>query len=149
MNVTTISNTSRKIHIEFLRIFACFFVLFNHSCSAMSKIYFEDFSKSRVIFLILYFICRAAVPVFLMITGANLLSKKDSIKKWLKRLAKSAVLICLTSILYHIYESNTFSFTTIIQNIFSAKISTTSWYLYLYLGIILILPVFSEHTYSP
>lgn len=130
-----------KVHIELLRIVACFLVLFNHSFGAMSTFSLDDFSKSRVAAMSLYFICRSAVPIFIMIMGANLLTKKDSFSKWIKRLVKCVFLIVITALIYHVYENQAFSLKMIIINIVTAKISTASWYLYLYLGVIIILPI--------
>ena len=141
MKLSVKNSTTFKVHIELLRIIACFLVLFNHSFAAMSTFTMEDFSKSRLVAMSLYFVCRSAVPIFIMIMGANLLAKKDSLKKWLNRLGRCILLIVITALVYSLYEEHAFSFNTIIINILTADISTASWYLYLYLGIILILPI--------
>lgn len=141
MRMSVKKSSEIKEHIEFLRIIACFSVLFNHSFAAMSTFSLDDFSKSRIVAMSLYFICRSAVPIFIMITGANLLTKKDSVSKWVKRLVDCIFLITITALVYSLYENHTFSLKTIVMNILTADISTASWYLYLYLGIILILPI--------
>lgn len=130
-----------KVYIELLRIVACFFVLINHSFAAMSSFSLEDLSKSRIVSMMLYFICRSAVPIFIMIMGANLLVKKDSPSKWIKRVLRCFLLIAIAATIYYMYENRAFSLKAILADIVTADISTASWYLYLYLGIILVLPI--------
>lgn len=109
-----------KVYIELLRIVACFFVLFNHSFGAMSSFSLGNLSKSRIVAMMLYFLCRSAVPIFIMIMGANLLVKKDSPSKWIKRLLKCLLLIAVAATIYYVYENRAFSLKAILSDIVTA-----------------------------
>lgn len=129
------------IHIELLRCIACFFVIFNHTAYAIRNIAPNDLTKSRIITLLFYFLCKAAVPIFLLITGANLLNKKDSPQKIVKRIAKILLLIFIGSLPYCLIgETNLFSF-EYWNGLYHGDYNAAIWYLYLYIGILLMLPI--------
>lgn len=71
---------NRKVYLDFLRILACFLVIVNHTNS-------DIFLNSSIgitwfVSITYFFICKIAVPLFVMISGAVLLGKKDSYKKY-------------------------------------------------------------------
>lgn len=131
----------KRIYIEILRIWGCFFVLFNHSCKTIITIEVGDFSKSRVVALILFYFCKTAVPIFLMIAGANLLSKEDSFQKWKQRVFRILFILVGISLFYSIYYNKGLDLLDFLLKLYQGKISTALWYLYIYLGILIMLPV--------
>ena len=131
----------KKVHIEFLRIMACLSVLFNHTDAAVISITADGLSKSRIITLIIYFVCKTAVPLFLMIAGANLCGKTDSKAKWYHRIEFILVTILIISALYHLYYNHAFYWQEYIRNLLTGESPLIMWYLYLYLGILLLLPI--------
>ena len=66
-------NGTYYMYLDILRIIACFLVIVNHTDSRV----FLRTSPSETWFLGLtyFFICKAAVPLFLMISGVLLLRK--------------------------------------------------------------------------
>lgn len=132
---------NKSVYIEFLRIWGCFFVLFNHSCRTIITIEADDFTKSRVVALILFYLCKTAVPIFLMITGANLLSKEDSVHKWGQRVFRIFFILVMISLFYSIYYNKGLDLREFFLNFYQGKTSTALWYLYIYLGILIMLPI--------
>ena len=98
---------AKLVHIEILRILAIFFVIFNHT-GKDGYFLFSEFSASSIrfwLYLFLSHFCKFAVPVFLAISGALVLSKpREPLKQLCKKNSKicrcfgkhfSAVLYCL------------------------------------------------------
>ena len=103
MENTWMINKNKQCYMEFLRIIACFLVLYNHSCIVVTNIAADDFSKSRIVALLLFYLSKTAVPIFLMISGANLIKKSDTTVKYFKRIGKTLILLIMFSVFYNIY----------------------------------------------
>ena len=138
----------KKVHIEFLRIFACFMVLYNHTDAAIRDVAFDDMSISRVASIVFFMLCKTAVPIFLLLSGANLKRKNDSVKKSAERIGKTILLIIVVSICYHLYYYRKLDFPVMVEGLISGKTTLAIWYLYLYLGILILLPILQKITFS-
>lgn len=134
---------NRKVYLDFLRILACFLVIVNHTNS-------DIFLNSSIgitwfVSITYFFICKIAVPLFVMISGAVLLGKKDSYKKILKRVYRIILVLILFSFVYYIDIINTtnqeINFLEFLKMIFQQHITNAYWYLYLYLGLLIMLPI--------
>ena len=69
----------RIMYYDLLRIAACIFVVINHTIwffDMYNKIPFSTWMVSNAIF----FICKIAVPIFIMLSGALLLEREESYK---------------------------------------------------------------------
>ncbi len=89
-----------------------------------------------------------AVPLFLMVSGALLLSKNITIKKVFSKYIPR-ILICLVfwHLLYYFYTNSEFTFNNLglaIKNMLLSKTYSHLWYLYLLIGIYIILPLISK-----
>jgi surface polysaccharide O-acyltransferase-like enzyme len=89
--------------------------------------------------------CKIAVPVFFMITGALLLGKEESIKEiYRKRILKFVVILLVMSIIYQMYDwkfrGAEFSWVNCFKRIYSSNASVALWYLYSYIGVLMMLP---------
>lgn len=131
----------RNIHIELLRCIACFLVLFNHTSYSIIKIAPGDLSKSRVVTLTLYFLCKAAVPLFLLIAGTNLLNKNDTPSKYIKRILKTIILIVGGYLFYCLADHQNPFTAKQLYKLYNGEYNASVWYLYLYLGILFLLPI--------
>ncbi len=98
MNVLTIlkkhvsEKKDKKIHLEILRIIACFFVIFIHT-GKTGYVLFIEREIGSLEFWIYEFISvfsNFAVPIFFMISGAIMLGREEeSLKKlWKNRILK-------------------------------------------------------------
>ena len=140
---------NKKIYLEFIRIVACFFVIVNHTVSYVFWDYVPG-GKTWCVSVFSFFLCKFSVPVFLMISGIVLLGKEDSYGKLFKRIKKIVIIIIMSSMLYYINECirlhTKFGFLTFVQRMIERPFSNCLWYLYMYLGILLILPVLQKMT---
>lgn len=131
---------SRKTHLDFLKIIACFLVIVNHTNSVI--FFSSEPSLEWFISLTYFYLSKIAVPIFLMCSGTVLLDKQDTMKKSFSRIFKIIMVIIIFSSLYY-FKINPFSISTLF-NFFKMIYKTTAtnafWYLYLYLGILLSLP---------
>lgn len=133
----------KKYYLDALRIIAILFVMYNHSPAFLS---FQIQSGVEYeVSLFLSMLCKAAVPVFFMISGALLLGKSESFADlfW-KRIFKCVMVIVLFSFLYYmklvLRGAAAFSLISFLKTIVQGVIFLPYWYLYSYLGFLLILP---------
>ena len=91
----------RKLNLDVLRIVACFLVIVNHTDNKMLLSLTP--SKSWFVSAFIFYICKVAVPLFIMISGAVLLGKEESYKDlYKKRVLKTVLVILIFSFVYYI-----------------------------------------------
>ena len=141
------SRDEREFYIEVLRIIAVIFVIFNHTDG-----YFLYYSNTENP-LTWWFsfvgsaLCRINVPLFIMITGALLLKKEESIGDlFRKRVSRISAVLIIFSLFYYtvnsIRNSDTdFSLGDFFKGLVNGSIQESFWYLYLYLGLLLLMPL--------
>lgn len=149
--------------VDLLRVLACFFVVFAHSCDP----FVAQFDNNRFEFLSGAFwgsLMRPCVPIFVMMTGVLLLPAKENMEQFYrKRISRIIVPLIvwslLTPLFYYFYLGN---FETINPNIvpadhtwsatvtrmftfiFNFSYSTIPlWYLYMLVGLYLVIPILS------
>ncbi len=148
--------------IDFLRIFACFLVVISHSCDAFVSA--MDNSDSFHIAVAIGSFVRPCVPLFAMMSGILLFPvKTDLATFYKKRMSRIIIPLIFWSIALPIAfatylsvvqtsangllapENYTFqaTFTKIVNSIFNFNYDTTPlWYMYMLIGIYLIIPIF-------
>lgn len=143
-------SSHHKIYIDFLRIFAIFLVLFNHTYT-----FHRPFSHTCTTLLdftsLVVSICdKIAVPLFFMISGALLLPKDESIQTLIKhRVLRFLIVIFLYQILQHCYGFYACGAETSIKDCawnclvgaYCGAHNYAVWFLYAYLAVILMLPL--------
>lgn len=94
-----LSKNNRKIYMDVLRIVAAFFVIFNHTGDKGFFLFsVTDNPFEYWLYLFLSILCKIAVPLFFMISGALLLSKNEPLYKlYYKRVLKYIVIILVFS----------------------------------------------------
>lgn len=132
-----------KYYLDALRVVALLLVMYNHSPAFLSFQYQSGLEYEISMFLSM--VCKAAVPVFFMISGALLLGKDESFADlYRKRILKCVAAIVLFSFLYFlklvIRGEMTFSIIGFFKSIVCNVIFLPYWYLYSYLGFLMILP---------
>ena len=141
--------SQKKVYIEFLRIVACFLVIVNHTNSRI----FLSFSSTPpppVWFasLTYFFISKIAVPLFLMIMGAILLGKQDTPQKSKRRLLRAFLILTAASAAYYVYyahrNAQPIQINVFLDQLFRLHATNAFWYLYLYLGLLCLLPVLQK-----
>lgn len=141
-------NKKKYLYLEVMRIFACFFVIFNHT----EKYGFFLFSQRPAggiqffVYLFLSIFCKFAVPLFFAISGALLLAREDEPLKilWKKRIGKMAAILIVFSFVYYLYDvykgEQVFHLSDFFMKLYSDKWNFSYWYLYAYLGFLVTLP---------
>lgn len=134
---------SKKTYIEFLRIAAAFLVIVNHTNSGI----FLRLQPSAtwLCSLTYFFVCKIAVPLFLFIMGALLLGKEDTPEKTKARLLRVFTVFAAASLCYYVYYQHRngapVSIREFLLKLPKTNISVALWYLYLYLGLLCLLPI--------
>lgn len=131
-------------YLEALRIIACFFVIVNHT--VMGEILVQNPGGKKWLVLTAYFfLCKIAVPLYLMISGVLFLGHVDSYRKCFGRIVRIVLDIVIFSLLYYVrswYVNRfEFSFVEFLKLIARQHMTNAYWYLYLYLGLLIMLPL--------
>lgn len=141
------NDKSKKIHLEIIRIIAILFVIFNHT-EDWGFLYYSitnDILK-YVISFFLSILCKMAVPLFFMVSGALLIDKKESIKELLlKRVFKYGIILVLFSFIQYIFIINRnpmgeFDLKEFIKGVYSSEIVGPYYFIYSYIAILIMLP---------
>lgn len=137
---------NRKFYLELLRSIAILLVIFNHTDGFF--LYYTNTENSLTFAYSLLFsiLCRVDVPLFFMISGALLLEKEESLSElFRKRILRIVLVILLFSFVHYMValirgkelSGSVFGF---IRGILAGTIEETYWFLYAYLGMLLIVP---------
>ena len=127
------------LYIDIIKIIACFLVIVNHTQSFM----FNHTGEYIGLYYSLFFsVCKMAVPLFIMASGALLLDKSYDFKKVFKSIYRIFIPLVFLSILIYI---KTVGFSNInvldfIKGFVSGPIVTALWYLYMLIGLYLVTP---------
>lgn len=141
----TLTSLSKKTYIEIMRIIAAFLVIVNHTNSDVFLKYSEGGSATWFFSLTYFYLSKVAVPVFLMIMGGLLLQKIDSPKKSIERVVRMVIVVTVFSAVYYLYlhrsAPDTMSFSDFFKVIFTSRTNNAFWYIYTYIGLLIILPL--------
>ncbi len=133
----------RYAFIDVLRIIACFLVIVNHT---NSQIFLSNVpSATWFISLTYFFISKVAVPVFVMISGYTMLDRQDDYLKVIKKVLRAGLALLMFSLVYYLnmYFMGTaagFGVAHFLITVFTGPITNAFWYMYLYIGILIMLP---------
>lgn len=134
----------KKYYLEAVRILAILMVMYNHSAAFMS---FSDQSGVEYAVSFLFsMVCKGAVPLFFMVSGALLLGKNESGKDlFKKRILRIILVIVLFSFLYYLKlvlkGERPFAPFSFLLSLPSDLVYLPYWFLYSYLGVLTILPI--------
>lgn len=137
----------RKTYIDFVKIIAIFLVMFNHT-GEKGFVLFTIRQDSPFFWFYLFngIFTLVDVPLFFMSSGALLLNKEEPIKQLVKkRFTRFLIVLVVCSAgqyLYTCYNNSSLvpSFTDFFTKLYTNTMATGYWYLYTYLGYILMLP---------
>ena len=139
----------KRLDFEALRLLAIFGVVFNHTQDRGFTLYqLENCSPINYNgSLLLGILCKVAVPLFFLVSGGLLLHREEPIRVVLKKrvLRMLTVLVLFSGILYlfwthwgYVEQPGLRDFLT---RLWSSGVSIPYWYLYAYLGLLLMLPL--------
>ena len=140
-----------SLHIEFMRIIACYFVIFNHTGN-QGYFLFSLYSPDCISYWICLFFsifCKFAVPLFLCISGTLLLknTKNESIFYVMKhRIFRFVIVLISFSFFYYLVEifinnPQKFNIITFFYVLINKDWNYSYWYLYLLIAFLLTLPI--------
>ena len=142
-----VSVKGKKVYLEIIRIIAIMLVVLNHI--DINYYYYHHTHNPATFFisLVVTVLCTIDVPLFFMVSGALLLGKNESVKDvYKKRILRFAICILIFSILQYVVKSfrgqiTDPSLSDFVLKVLSGNIQETYWFLYEYLGILMILPL--------
>lgn len=139
----------KMIHLEILRIFAVFWVIFNHT-NERGFFLFSTRPEGGPAFWIDLFIsvfCKFAVPVFFAISGALLLNRKPEPLKtlWSRRILKMVIILIIFSIAYYLFDTlhlygGVPDWKYFLLRLYSSELKEPLWFMYAYIAFLVILP---------
>lgn len=134
----------KKYYLEAIRIAAILMVMYNHSAAFMS--FANQSGVEYAISFLFSMLCKGAVPLFFMVSGALLLGKNESGKDlFRKRILRMILVLVLFSFLYYlklvIKGERAFTPFSFLLSLPSDLVFLPYWFLYSYLGMLTILPI--------
>lgn len=138
----------KRLDFEVLRLIAIFGVVFNHTQERGFELYAME-GVSTVNFvgsLLLGILCKIAVPLFFLISGGLLLHREEPIRTVLtRRVLRIIMVLVLFSVVLYLFWMRwgyvSGSVTDFLKRLWSSGVSQPYWYLYAYLGLMLMLPL--------
>ena len=140
-------NGQKEFYIELIRVIAIILVIFNHTDGFFLYYSNTDNSLTWWFSFLGSALCRINVPLFVMITGALLLDKKESVAHLFKRrILRIGIALTAFSLFYYTLDvirgrEEGFAVLKFVKGLLSGSIQESFWYLYLYLGLLLMLPL--------
>ena len=138
----------RRFSLDLIRVFAVILVIFDHTGENGFELYWRAKDIGLQYFLMMFTVfSNGAVFLFFMISGAVLLGRDESIREvFTKRILRYIAIIVLFSFMYYVrlYIKNPeygFSIKFFLQYIYERPFITPYWFLYSYLGFLVVLPI--------
>ena len=124
---------------DLLRIIACILVIVNHTIQDV--LVGNQFGISEIVASGLYCLCKIAVPIFFMISGALLLRREYTYKEVIIKTLRLFVVLFLFSLFYYMVPiGHGWDLSHFIEKFANGSIIVPYWYLYTLIGIYLMLP---------
>lgn len=121
-------------NIELLKCIACILVIINHTSSYLlineNYLYF---------YKIEFVLCRIAVPIFIMCTGYLMSTKELKGRDILRKISKVFIPLFLLSVFIYFLQHKTIDL-IFLQNFIKTPIIEAYWYIYMLVGLYLIMP---------
>lgn len=147
------NDMTKKLHLEFMRIIAIILVIFNHTGERGFLLY--TMTQESIFYWIYFFFsiaCKIAVPLFWMISGCLLIEKEESIGIiYKKRVLRMVLVLVLFSLIHYAIpmvkhpEMRIFDVRYFFDRLLcSDGFAPAYWYLYAYIGVLLMLPVIQK-----
>ena len=136
----------RKPHLELLRIIAVFLVVLTHT-GRRGYTYFTTLEPSAPYYLAMLIpvLCKIAVPLFYMISGAVLIDRDELPSEiWRYRIRRHLAVLVVATLgmyLYYGFQNGTpMSVGDLLRTLYSRNVIIPYWFLYSYLGYLIMLP---------
>ena len=129
-----IMKKERDLSLDIIRIIAIIMVLYNHKDVYTWYLRYDTFGLKFFITSALAILCKAGPPLFLMVSGYLLLQKEEEIVQIFKhRIVRMFIVLVWIATSMYIFN--------MIDSWKSALFSQANWYIYSYIGYLLMLPI--------
>ncbi len=100
------SKRNRAYYLDALRVVAIFLVLFNHTGRYGFQLYVTATPLPvQTAYLVISSLCKVAVPLFLMVSGALLLGKDEPVSVvWRKRVLRMVAVLLIFSTFRYVFR---------------------------------------------
>lgn len=139
--------SKRRPYLDLLRAVAAFLVIVNHT---NSEIFLgcEPYTLTWYLSMTWFFVSKMAVPIFVMISGSLLLERDDSYKSlFVHRILRIVVVLIVFSLIHYLLDGGR-SVGGFFEGLWSGSINGTLWYLYMYIALLLALPIIRRFVQS-
>ena len=140
---------NRKIYLDVIRILAMLLVIYNHVAGRDMRL-FSGVGGAAAQFLL--YVSKSAIPLFLMVSGAAMLDREEPYQKFFKRIGRIAAVLLLISLFYYgagcIENHAPFKPLEFLDMLYHYQASNSLWYLYAYIGLLVMLPLLQRMTAS-
>lgn len=135
---------SRNLSVDILKVISSFFVILHHSLLPVFQV--EKYSMNWFRSSIVVSLASVAVPVFLLCSGYLMFNNKTNYSKTFKKTIVTFSILAGMSIAYLtiLKGVSIFDFKTIIISLYSKASPSSYWYLYFYLGLLIISPILNK-----
>ena len=140
----------RKVYIDAIKIISIIFVIFNHT-GATGFLAYENQTRAwlQILELGVSCLCKTAVPLFFMCSGALLLEKeKNIIELWKRKILKYFIVTIFFTLLYYVFlswkDGGSINLNWILRFMYENQTFSYSgsyWFLYSYIGFLMMLPL--------
>ncbi len=135
--------SKRLCYLDFLRIIACFLVIFNHTSGYIDCFNYEENSTFLSVLFQLFvgMIIKVNVPLFFMISGTLMLDRDWSYRDVFRKLVRFSLILLIFSLVANICSTGKLYLPGFVRNFLSATVDGAGpyWYLYTYIGMLLII----------
>lgn len=145
-----VAKQNKYVYLEFIRGFAIFWVIFNHTGQNGFFLFSTKSTESLGFWCYLFIsvFCKVAVPLFLCISGALLLGKEDEgiSRLWKKRISMMVLILIVFSVIHYLNYmyaiEGRVDFVGFIKSLYSGPGPAYGhlWYLYAYIIFLILLP---------
>lgn len=152
MNENVLKDDRRILYLDLVKVTAAISVIIIHIFAPIITFYNDNLSQTQmIVFKSLRYFCNWAVPCFVMVTGALLLKSNKEINyklmfsKYIPRILYALLifgfLYAWMEIIFNEKQINIYQIKTVFYNIMTNKLWDHMWYLYMLLGLYLIIPI--------
>ncbi|MBO4899391.1 MAG: acyltransferase family protein [Lachnospiraceae bacterium] len=128
--------------LDLYRIIGCAFVIINH-CNSKVLLQVTPGSLAWYVTVGVIYLSKITVPGFFMITGYNLLHRKDDRATYFKRIVRIVGVLVVFSIFYYLWRNGlNGSIGDFLRTLWHDGATDAFWYLYTYLGLMVMMPLF-------
>lgn len=133
-------NEKKNYQLEVLRVISCIFVIVIHVSNCYRREFMNTSDMNYMVSVLWNVIARVSVPVFFMLSGATMLRCRYGLKKYIKKVVKMFAVVLGWSLFYYIWNKLYMNRDYSIHDMLETPVKLHLWYLYAYIGILLILP---------